>query len=176
MDKISALMDGEAAPTEAQQTINRLKQDPACREVWDCFHMVGDVMRGEPLLHEDFMARLRQRIDAEPTVLAPPRRWRNAIDKALPIAASLAFVAIATGAIMYQNKLPQNMANAPNAGGEKLAQSFPSDSRSQPADAANASQVNEYLMAHQEFSPRTALQGVVPYVRSVSAPHDGNRR
>jgi len=48
--------------------------------------------------------------------------------------------------------------------------------RHQPVASANSTQVNEYLMAHQEFSPRTALQGVVPYVRSVSATHDGNRR
>ncbi len=29
--------------------------------------------------------------------------------------------------------------------------------------------MNEYLMAHQQFSPSTAMQGVVPYVRTVSS-------
>jgi hypothetical protein len=29
--------------------------------------------------------------------------------------------------------------------------------------------MNEYLLAHQGFSPSTALQGLAPYIRSVSA-------
>jgi hypothetical protein len=29
--------------------------------------------------------------------------------------------------------------------------------------------MNEYLIAHQEFSPSTAIQGLAPYIRGVSA-------
>jgi len=29
--------------------------------------------------------------------------------------------------------------------------------------------VNEYLLAHQEYSPTTAIQGVRPYLRAVAA-------
>jgi hypothetical protein len=29
-------------------------------------------------------------------------------------------------------------------------------------------EVNDYLLAHQNFSPRSNLQGVAPYVRTVS--------
>jgi hypothetical protein len=29
--------------------------------------------------------------------------------------------------------------------------------------------MNEYLIAHQEFSPSTAIQGLAPYIRSVSS-------
>jgi len=33
--------------------------------------------------------------------------------------------------------------------------------------------VNEYLLAHQEYSPTTAIQGVRPYLRAVTAdPQD----
>jgi hypothetical protein len=28
--------------------------------------------------------------------------------------------------------------------------------------------MNEYLIAHQEFSPSTEIQGLAPYIRSVS--------
>jgi len=31
--------------------------------------------------------------------------------------------------------------------------------------------MNEYLMAHQGFSPSTAIQGLAPYIRTVSATH-----
>ena len=48
-----------------------------------------------------------------------------------------------------------------------------------PSAVADANQsesdgMSEYLMAHQQFSPSTAMQGVVPYVRTVSAV-DGSR-
>jgi hypothetical protein len=29
--------------------------------------------------------------------------------------------------------------------------------------------MNEYLIAHQEFSPSTEIQGLAPYIRSVSS-------
>jgi hypothetical protein len=29
---------------------------------------------------------------------------------------------------------------------------------------------NDYLLAHQGFSPRVSFQGMAPYVRSVSTP------
>jgi sigma-E factor negative regulatory protein RseA len=46
----------------------------------------------------------------------------------------------------------------------------------QPVSAANQARVNEYLMAHQEYSPSTTLQGVAPYVRTVSAVHEQSTR
>ena len=42
--------------------------------------------------------------------------------------------------------------------------------------AVKQGKVNEYLMAHQEFSPSTAFQGVAPYVRTVSGSNDGDGR
>jgi hypothetical protein len=29
--------------------------------------------------------------------------------------------------------------------------------------------MNEYLIAHQEFSPSTEIQGLAPYIRGVSS-------
>ena len=178
MDKISALMDGEAAGMEEQQALNRLRQDPACREAWECFHIVGDVMRGTPVLREDFVTRLKQRMENEPTVLAPRLRAGSGARMVYSAAAAVAGVAIVLTLVMTNNPLrpQQNIAASPKPADIQVAQSAAGDLRPQPASLANPEQVNEYLLAHQEFSPRTALQGVVPYVRSVSASHDGGRR
>jgi hypothetical protein len=35
---------------------------------------------------------------------------------------------------------------------------------------------NDYLLAHQGFSPRVSFQGMAPYVRTVSDPGQENRR
>jgi predicted HicB family RNase H-like nuclease len=38
----------------------------------DCYHLIGDALRG--VQGADLCARIRARLDAEPTVLAPRRR------------------------------------------------------------------------------------------------------
>ena len=40
-----------------------------------------------------------------------------------------------------------------------------------PANGA----VNDYLLAHQQFSPNTAMQGVASYVRTVSGQNPEQR-
>jgi sigma-E factor negative regulatory protein RseA len=171
MDRISAFMDGETRRHEARQAILHLKQDQATCESWHTFHLIGDVMRGDPLLREDFTLRLCSRLQQEPTVLAPRLIWRNPVNIVLSAAASLAAVAVILTLVLTDNPLQpkSQLAAVPKSatGGSAQIAALP-----QPVPAANQSRVNEYLMAHQEFSPSTALQGVAPYVRTVSATHD----
>ena len=47
MENLSALMDGELTDLEAAREWNRLKNDPALRETWHTFHLLGDALRGE---------------------------------------------------------------------------------------------------------------------------------
>ena len=93
MDRISAFMDGESAPVESQQAIKRLHDDKECEKLWDCFHMVGDVMRGDPMLRADFVERLRHRMEEEPTVLAPRVRFGSTVRFVYSAAAAVAVVA-----------------------------------------------------------------------------------
>jgi sigma-E factor negative regulatory protein RseA len=44
-----------------------------------------------------------------------------------------------------------------------------------PPVLSNRGAVNDYLTAHQEFSPSTAMQGLAPYVRTVSADESNPR-
>jgi sigma-E factor negative regulatory protein RseA len=175
MDRISAFMDGETSPLEAHQTISRLKQSDECCETWKTFHLIGDLMRGEPVLRDDFTDRLHARIEQEPTLLAPRMNWRKSANLALSAAASLAAVALVLTLVLADNPLkPQaQIAAVPKPAAVPLSQTT---ALPQPVPAANQGRVNEYLMAHQEFSPSTTLQGVVPYVRTVSAARDSNGR
>lgn len=171
MDRISAFMDGETRQHEARQAILHLKQGQEYCESWNTFHLIGDVMRGDPLLRDDFTVRLRSRLQQEPTVLAPRFSWCKPVSLALSAAASLAAVAVILTLVLTDNPLqPQpQLAGVPKpetTGSTQIA-ALP-----QPVPAANQSRVNEYLMAHQEFSPSTTLQGVAPYVRTVSTAHD----
>jgi sigma-E factor negative regulatory protein RseA len=170
MDRISAFMDGETRQHETEQAILHLKQHQEHLESWNTFHLIGDAMRGDPMLRNDFTTRLRSRLQQEPTVLAPRFSWRKPLNLALSAAASLAAVAVIVTLVIIDNPLkPQSqVAVAPKPAAIVTTQAV---ALPQPVASANQGRINEYLMAHQEFSPSTALQGVAPYVRTVSVAH-----
>ena len=165
MEKISALMDGELEHHEAERQWRRLKDDAALRDAWHAYHLVGDALRGErPVLSPAFQAKLAEALAAEPTVLAPrrlPATPKRIVTYAA--AASVAAVAVAgwvslapTGGVAPQMASVQQVA-AP------VVVEVP-----QVATVASDGRMNEYLLAHQGFSPSTAIQGLAPYIRSVS--------
>ena len=173
MDRISAFMDGETRQHETEQAILHLRQNDEHLESWHTFHLIGDAMRGDPPLANDFAMRVRSRLEQEPTVLAPRLRWRKPLNFALSAAASLAAVAVVLTVVIIDNPLkphqaPIAVAPPPAVAPAQVAQAA---ARPHPVPAANQGMINEYLMAHQEFSPSMALQGFAPYVRTVSVAH-----
>jgi sigma-E factor negative regulatory protein RseA len=151
--------------------------DPALRICWDEFHLVRDALRGEPLLSASFNVALTERLAAEPTVVAPQRggsRARRLTTYGMSAAASLSaaafvgWVALAPSAPEPTSLPIQDVINkvpaAPTQPPVQLANE-PSDGR-----------MNEYLLAHERFSPSTALQGLAPYIRTVSVTRAPDRR
>ncbi len=175
MDRISAMMDGESGQTETQQALLRLKQRDDCRETWEIFHLIGDTLRGDAPLRDDFVARVHARIEHEPTVLAPRVTWRKSASYALSVAASLAAVGVVVSLVLSDNPLRPQAQSAAVPVPAVTAAALDSE-HARPLSFANQGKVNEYLMAHQEFSPSTAFQGVAPYVRTVSETHNGSGR
>lgn len=168
MDGISALMDGELDDAEAQRQIGRLKVDEQSRERWDEFHLIGDALRREPLLSSRFAESLSKRLADEPTVLAPRRitpRARRVTTYALSAAASLSAAAlVAWVALTPTGPSPQLAAGTGPANVSGSIEPVVQPLSSVPSDG----RMNEYLLAHEGFSPSTALQGLAPYIRTVS--------
>lgn len=167
MEKISALMDGELEGPEARRQLARLKQDEELVRHWHDFHLIGDALRGEHQLSQGFSQRLVGRLASEPTVLAPQHRAvKRFATYALSAAASLSAVALVGWLAFFQNPLsPQtDLAKAPTTTTSPAA--VPS---SQLASVPSDGKMNEYLIAHQEFSPSTEIQGLAPYIRGVSS-------
>jgi sigma-E factor negative regulatory protein RseA len=155
-DRISALMDGELDDKAAAELIETLGRDREARLTWASYHVISDAIRDGKVLSEGFAARLSERLAAEPTVLAPrssqrdSKRWY-----ALSAAASLAAVALVGWlAFAPQPNTPARVAQAP--------------AEAKPNIVPLPSAANDYLLAHQGFSPRVRLQGMAPYVRTVS--------
>lgn len=166
MEKISALMDSELSGQDARQALLRLGDTPEARDAWATYHLIGDVMRGQSSA-VDVASRVAVSLQSEPTVLAPRQSARSgkALTFALSAAASVSAIAVvgwmafSTGSLIHPAAdLAQSQQPAP-----ALASVEPPLSSS-PIDG----QMNEYLLAHQGVSPSSGLQGVAPYIRSIS--------
>jgi sigma-E factor negative regulatory protein RseA len=96
------------------------------------------------------------------SIVAPRRpaanspTWRIALP-AMAVAAAVALVSWVAFVPVEAQKPPAAVAKAP--------------ALVPPPQAAN-----DYLLAHQGYSPRVALQGMTAYVRTVSDPADGARK
>ena len=172
MEHISAMMDGELEESQMKQHLARLKEDPELLESWDTFHLIGDALRGERMLSGAFRRGIVGKLASEPTVLAPRRgAAKKMLTYALSAAASLSAAAVVGWLVFFNNPLapPPEVAKAP--------QSIPSPAAPpQLANVPSDGTMNEYLMAHQEYSPSTAIQGLAPYIRTVSAAQSSTRR
>jgi sigma-E factor negative regulatory protein RseA len=166
-EKISALADGELDERAMGEAVDALRDEKA-REAWAMVHLIGDAMRGTRELSSDFSARLAWRLAEEPTVLAPQRqavtpaqagarRWLAP----MPLAASLAAVAL-VGWLAFA---PQpEIAPVAKVAAPVIAKA---EDR-KPVIVPLPASTNDYLLAHQGFSPRLSLQGMAPYVITVS--------
>jgi sigma-E factor negative regulatory protein RseA len=166
--KISAFMDGELARHEAGAALESLRDEGEARDAWRRYHLIGDLMRDPHALSAGFAARVGDRIAQEPTVLAPSRARIEAARMpvwALSAAASLAAVALVGWVAFGPREEPQLALSPPQV---PAAQEAP-----QVAPPAAA---NDYLLAHQGYSPRNSLQGAAPYVRTVSGDMRGSGR
>jgi len=160
-DRISALMDGELEDRAAAELINTLGQGGEALDAWHTYHVIGDAMRETGPLSAGFTARLAARLAEEVTVLAPgrspaeSRKWF-----ALSAAASLAAVAFVGWLALAPQPELARVAQAPSAP--------PPLVQIKPALVPLPSATNDYLLAHQGFSPRMSIQGLTPYARTVS--------
>jgi sigma-E factor negative regulatory protein RseA len=165
MERISAFMDGEIENLDVSGQVRQLKEQPHLRQTWDTYHLIGDAMRGELGFYPDFIAKVSARLAEEPTVLAPrpALNLRSVRRVALSAAASLGGVALVAWLALFNNPfVPQDQLAA-----NPLPPPVTTPQTQLAVTPANGA-VNDYLLAHQQFSPSTAMQGVASYVRTVS--------
>ena len=163
--KISALMDGELMEGEIADPMRALREPGEALQAWRTYHLISDAMQDTPILSSGFSARFAERLALEPTVLAPgsipSREGKPSYRLPLSAAASLAAAVFVFAGWSYFQNSP-----AP-----QIAQVKPAPIAAAAAPTVRvplSGEVNDYLLAHQNYSPRSTLQGVAPYVRTVS--------
>lgn len=155
---ISALMDGELFEDEADALLGKLKKDPQAHREWQTYHLIGDALRQPDHVGKDISASFHERLQAEPVVFAPRRR---ATQKVRYFALSAAASVMALALVAWLS-LQAGSETAP-----QVASIQPQNSV-RPASFSATNNVNDYVMAHQEFSPSTDVHGAVSYIHAVS--------
>lgn len=193
LQNVSTLMDGELDGDESAREIARLKihtADEPSRDGWDVYHLIGDAIRdgaaGVPAVSSGFSARLSERLAQEPTVLAPrPTRifTRKLQTYALSAAASVAAFAVVgwmafSTPTALRTDAPAELAQAPEVQPQPKSlvavMQTPAVKDKPMFDKAGnetPDNMHVYMLAHQGISPSTSIQGVTPYIRTVS--HNG---
>jgi sigma-E factor negative regulatory protein RseA len=167
---ISALMDGELDANELDEPLRALRENGEARDAWRSYHLISDVLQGRSMIATDCLRRVAARLAEEPALIGPlpgpvaaPVRNKWFIPSAL--AASLAAVAL-VGWMAFAPPQGPGTAFAPVA---KAPAPALAPAAQEPARVTLTPAAQDYLYAHQAYSPRNSLQGMAPYVRSVSA-------
>jgi sigma-E factor negative regulatory protein RseA len=152
--EISVLMDGEMFEDEAEQFFDKLKRHPQATQDWGLYHLIGDTLRQPDHIHRDISPTFHERLQAEPTIISPhrhsPQKVRNYALSAVASVMALALVAWLSTQVGSEPTPQLAMAQTNNA--------------VRPASF----QANDYLMAHQEFSPSANVQGTASYIHTVA--------
>ena len=143
---VSAWMDGdgEIRPEDLDS--------PYGRQVWDTYHLIGDVMRSQDLSirpSDRFYARVSAALDAEPAIVAPaPLAHRHLVRNSL---SGLA-VAAAVASVVW-------MARPFFFGGDAVPTATPVVAQADEPDGADPG-LADYMAAHQSMAGAGAVRQV----------------
>lgn len=165
-EHISALMDGELFEDEAEALLDKLKRDPVGHEQWLSYHLISDALRQPDHVHADISIAMRERLKDEPTVLAPRSHHTQKV-RWFALSAAASVLALAVVAWL-------SVQVGPEVGPQMAMQQVPSNVR--PASMNNMSNMDDYLMAHQEYSPSNSVEGMTPYIRTVAVRQTGRQQ
>ena len=175
-ERLSALLDGELDAAATAGACDRWRCESEARRDWHAWHLIGDVLRSEDLASEcdrdlRFLAVVRERLAAEPVVLAPswlrrPVIWQTSTALAAGIALVVgAVVATRPAAEAGQEAradargVAQADVRLASAAGDNLAPARVALANNGSADRQliRDARLDRYLEAHKQFAGTSAL-------------------
>jgi sigma-E factor negative regulatory protein RseA len=178
-ESLSAVMDGEADEFEIRRVLNETADDPELRGVWERYHLVRSVMRGEGRMRgaDRLSARFWTQVDAgdevplgvvEVAARKPRSNWMTWGQRVAGVA-----VAAGVAAAVIIGYRTDEAAKAPPAQVAVVEQPAPSDSialfddemRLQSLPAALDLQRAHAYMLHHAHHVALNNRSVVPFVK-----------
>ena len=154
---ISTLMDGELYGDEADVLLVKIKRHPQGQQEWMTYHLIGDALRQPEYMPKDMSAAFFERLHAEPTVLAP---------RTQPGSKAGFFAMSAVASIMAMAFLAWLSVQIDTEPVLQQAKQRPNEMRIASLPVNDG--MDDYLLAHQEFSPGTDVRGAASYIRTVA--------
>ncbi len=159
-EEISRLVDGELDEALLDAACGELKQGEGMA-TWMVYHVIGETLReGSPGVATGFARKFTERLAAEPIVLARRRRLEHPMNYVWAAAATLAAIVV-TGWVALSVIEPGSAATAIAKASEAA--------HVRAAQVRGPAVPQDYLLAHQEYSPTSQLQALGPTLRPVSA-------
>jgi sigma-E factor negative regulatory protein RseA len=170
---ISALMDGELGSEARARVLARVVADPAQQDVWRHFHLIGDALRGDPVLAgaDSIAPGVMAALAHEPTLLAPRRRdatSRRVVAGA--IAASVAVIAV----FGLQGRIDGlDRGDTPAIAGLRVSPPLaPAPGGAVAARPVDAEVLQRYFMSHSELRANQAIRPQPPHASLVGFSPD----
>lgn|SRR5574340_353135 len=176
-EDVSALMDGELVPGHSTRVMDALKRDSELRDAWASYHLVGDSLRRQLGSTSDLSGRVMAQLASEPTVIGRPVDFTASRPMArylVPLVASVAGLGV-VGWLALSASPPAptvQIVKAPASTLQPVVTQAAAPSAPAPVMPVSAplssALMHEYLIAHQAYSPSTDIQGMAPYIRTVT--------
>jgi sigma-E factor negative regulatory protein RseA len=176
---LSALLDGEGEHVD--QACNAWREDASVRADWHAYHLIGELLRSDdvrcaPQRDAGFLTRLRERLAAEPVVLAPtaplarPMKKRGAWAARWAVAAG--FIVMAGVVVLMRVTAPVGTtqeSSAALASSQAVAGATDSTWAGAAVDDTliRSAELDRYLAAHKQYSGISALAAPGGGLRSV---------
>lgn len=187
-EKMSALMDGELNDEIPANIIAQIRHSGHLQGEWETYHLIGDILRHPATTPLDISGRVARALEKEPAILAPRSRSdkqeagkRSGMSPVFAVAASITAVATVAWVSLQTTEQAatgnRHMAVVERPMMEEAITKV-SFSQTTPAVAVTEDdgQIDDYLLAHEEFSHQMVAQGVSHYTRKVAAVQENPDR
>jgi sigma-E factor negative regulatory protein RseA len=169
---ISTLMDGEMSDEDAEFLLDRIKNDKQAQQEWLAFHLIGDVLRQPDHVTPCFIKNFSERLRTEPTILAPQAK-RDSKTRYFAMSAVASIMAMAFLAWVSVQVDGGQLDRQPQQLALKLPDSLPLNNN---LNNLSSDGMDDYLLAHHEYSPSTDVRGASSYIHTVSLVNTGTGR
>lgn len=178
-ERISVFADGETSDEQLDIALAELRNEDA-KSTWALYHQIGDVLRSDDMsipLSAGFSAGMAARLAAEPALVAPAiaaKARKSGVRRiALPgvLAAAAAAVAfVGTPQLMVAMQEAPAIAAVSDSG---VARTALGASAGRSGAVMRDQGIDEYLMAHQRFSP--SVYSSAQYARSATFANESGK-
>lgn len=166
---LSAFLDDELDARQQTEILVAVGRDQELCKTWEGYHLIGDALRRSPALDRRLTPRVMARIENEPFLLTPKLRRAQPLRAALTLVATLAATVAGVAVVAWLALSPTPLTPLALTAQVQAPGTTAVAARAPAAASATGSRLQEYMVAHQTYSPSNRIFGGSAYVRTVSA-------